>query len=128
MKSVNDKARSAFHDAGLSYKDIGSKEIGVLVNLIKYNLSEDSNDLDMKVCTIRQRDVKYDINGNIEYCYILVDANYFKRREAISFNQVSNEGKEFIGFAGWASTNNCEPFIKAFEQWIRNITYKKSKK
>lgn len=75
----------------------------------------------MKLCNLRKKDVSFKPDGSIENCYLMVDSSYFKRREAISFNTQGLNGQEFIGFAGWDSTDNCQPFINAFIKWVKEF-------
>ena len=42
-----------------------------------------------------------------------VDGPYFEGRQGITLH------KNFISFAGWASSNNLQPFLNAFEEWCR---------
>lgn len=42
-----------------------------------------------------------------------VDGRYFEGRQGIKLH------RNFIEFAGWASSTNLEPFINAFAQWCR---------
>lgn len=58
---------------------------------------EAERDLSLRSCFLFCR-VKWDDGG---------------RREAVSFNQ---DG--FIGFAGWASTENAQPFYRGFMRWL----------
>lgn len=41
-----------------------------------------------------------------------VRSHYYDSRESISFNKCG-----FIGFAGWASSNNVAPHISGFIKW-----------
>jgi hypothetical protein len=114
----NEGARELYSKSGISYSDIGSKEIGHLVECLKYELEGFESDLKMKLCKLRKSDIEYNEDGTIKKCHLMVDGSYFKRREAISFNSKGTNGSEFIGFAGWASTNNVKPMITAFEKWV----------
>lgn len=51
-------------------------------------------------------------HGVFRSAFLFVSSEYFQNREAISFN-----GDGFIGFAGWASTENTQPFLRAFIKW-----------
>ena len=115
----NEEARELYKQSGISYSDIGSKDIAQLIDCIKNELNNSDNELEMKLCKLRKNDVTYKEDGSIKNCYLMVDGAYFKRREAISFNTQSIKGEEFIGFAGWAGGKNTEPFINAFETWIK---------
>ena len=41
-------------------------------------------------------------------------AFYFKKREAITFND-----NGFIGFAGWADDTNIQPILSGFTKWVK---------
>lgn len=58
-------------------------------------------------------DIDMHDNGVVSSAFLYVDADYFKQREAISFN---SDG--FIGFAGWAGSSACEPIFSAFSEWL----------
>jgi hypothetical protein len=55
---------------------------------------------------------------NIEGFFLFVAGPYFDKRECISFN-----ADGFIGFAGWASSENSEPIIKGFLAAIGKILH-----
>lgn len=116
----NEEIREFYEKSSINYSDIGSKEIGKLISCIEQELDDSDNELGMKVSKLRNCDVSYNKDGSIKNCYIMVDGSYFKRREAISFNTQDINGGEFIGFAGWASTNNVKPFINAFKTWLES--------
>lgn len=117
----NEEARKLFHQSGISYSDIGSKEIAQLIKYVKTELIKTDSELNMKLCRLRKNDVSYKDDGSIKNCYLMVDGSYFKRREAISFNTQNIKGEEFIGFAGWADDKNVKPFIDGFVTWLRNM-------
>ena len=45
--------------------------------------------------------------------FLFCNADYFKQREAISFNP---DG--FVGFAGWAASQSAQPLYDAFTEWV----------
>ncbi len=116
---VSEDLRQKFINNGLSYKDIGSKEIVKLKSLIEIELSSFNNDgflmqlekTPKKYCKFNGED------GSIKEFYFKVKGNYFRKREAISFNTGG-----FIGFAGWASSENTKPFLVAFDKWVDYLT------
>lgn len=122
----NDKARELYRLSEIKYSDIGSKEIAKLIKCIKLELSNSDNELGMKLCKLRKKDVTYAEDGGIWSCYLMVDGAYFTRREAISFNTITALGYGFIGFAGWAGSKNTEPFINAFETWTKTCMISKA--
>lgn len=87
--------------------------------LIKFNKNT-TNKMIMNLSPIKSKDYHFDMeNGGIEYFYFKVDSDYFKGREAISFNK---DG--FIGFAGWSDSTNIQPFKDAFQEWIDIVEYR----
>ncbi len=119
----NDSAREIYKKSGIRYSNIGENEIKQLITYINIELKNSDSDIKMKLSKPRINDINYDSNNKIKNCYLMVDSNYFKRREAISFNTQDINGNEFIGFAGWAGTKNVEPFIIAFTNWIKNMSH-----
>lgn len=112
---TNANARDFFKHSGLSYKDIGSREIALLRKLIEVKLKDFNNDgFSMKLK--KGFSFSYDENGSLSHGFFKVKGNYFDKREAISFNK---DG--FIGFAGWASRENASPFLDAFIEWVQKI-------
>lgn len=120
IKTENDKARKNFINAGLAYSDISSKDFYKLVEILKEELSKytdrDGETLPMTVSAKPKRNAvqfNMDSTGCLQSAFIKVDSFYFDGREGISFN---SDG--WIGFAGWASSNNTMPFVNAFNKWV----------
>ena len=70
-----------------------------------------------------QPNIKLDKNLKMEYAHIKVDSHYFEGREAISFNRGG-----WIGFAGWASSENIKPFCNAFCEWVDVLQRRRGKR
>lgn len=124
----NDKARKKFIDAGLSYKNIGSKEFYLLVNILTDELAKytdkDGVILPMTISKKPKRNapvINFDAEGCLKNAFIKVDSFYFDGREAISFNQMNLKNEFWIGFAGWADSDNVKPFTTAFEKWVDKL-------
>lgn len=118
---TNNEAREAFKAMGLTYSDIGSKEFFDLVKRLDESLP--SHEFKMKVSRkpkIYAPKIVFDDFGRMKEAYIRCDSNYFSGREAISFN-----ADGFIGFAGWASTENTQIFLKVFLAWADDIAQTK---
>lgn len=120
---TNDEARRYFKDKGLTYDDVTEGDILTLVMLLnKYikaaakngEMSTDSMHLSSKI------DMRKKTNGSIINCYLYINSHYFTRRECISFNTGG-----FIGFAGWADSNNLKPILRAFIEWCDAMTEQK---
>lgn len=61
--------------------------------------------------------------GGLEKAYIKIDClDQWNGREAISFN---SDG--FIGFCGWADTQNSQPFLNAFRRWLTEYMLERSR-
>lgn len=57
--------------------------------------------------------LKMSPDGGIAQAYLKIDCpGQWKGREAISFN---SDG--FIGFCGWADTQNGQPIYRAWRRW-----------
>ena len=119
------KARIEFYNRGLSYSKIGSLEIGTLSKILKEELSKfNNNGFRMTLRKLRKNDIEYKEDGSLKKCFFMVDGcvdgekPYFKRREAISFNEQKRHRYGFICFAGSSYSHNKEPFIKTFEKFM----------
>ena len=111
---TTDEARAYFKEKGLTYGDITEGDILVLTMLLQKELKksnkEEETSCDMSLSA--KVDMKKESNGSIICCFLYMNAHYFTRREAISFNK---DG--FIGFAGWADQRNRNPLLRAFLKW-----------
>lgn len=118
-KLKNQDLRDKFEKLGLSYNDLTELDINKLIYFLELELIHYGVDnLKMKLSNIRKKDNKR-IKGKLAHLFLEVDAYYFKRREAISFN---NGG--FIGFGGWADSKNVQPFLKSFDLWCDYLIFK----
>ena len=121
------QARKNFEDKGLTYSDIKEHDFLNLVAILSKELSEfvfsPHAYSDVGNLKINMKKSNYFIDkDDMLWSEIRVDGPYFLNREAITFNR---DG--FIGFAGWASSGNVYPFIKAFEKWCEQIEKEKQK-
>ena len=80
--------------------------------LFEHASSQVGRQIKMPLSTVSVRDNTFK-DGGVKKYFLMVDGSYFKRREAISFNDGG-----FIGFAGWADKYNVQPFLKAFDRWV----------
>ena len=118
-KLTGDAARQAFKDKGLSYSDLDMSDIEILRDMVLKSLTSDEyKSLFRGTYRINKRIIgkKVDSKDRLKEAYIECRADYFKKREAISFN---SDG--FIGFAGWSSSGNLAPIIKGFYAWLDTI-------
>jgi len=116
------QARDYFENSGLTYRDVGSIECFSLVECVREELKLFNVEFEkkeghwIKLLEKKTRgktpQMSFYSDGSIKEFYIHCKGSWFDRREAISFNK---DG--FIGFAGWASSENVKPFIKAFVKW-----------
>lgn len=116
-------ARIKFKEAGLSYSDLGSKEMAKLREILEQELSEFRNEsFQMALKPTRKKDSRFGKDGSVEHFsfrvkgWIAGDSPYFTDREAITFNTGG-----FIGFAGWSDSTNVTPFLKAFDKWVNSL-------
>ena len=117
MGKTRDEARARFAELGIEYGRIYEGDIEVLYMLTNKAVKRFANEPPVKdsITTMHMsKRVKVDkrTNGTIRGAYLFVNSYYFTQREAISFNP-----NGFIGFAGWASDNNVQPFLEAFMKW-----------
>lgn len=113
------EARKYFADKGLSYTDITSGEICVLVMLLNKHLKIANKAGITSTNTMRMSEkinCKYKSNGTLIEGYLYINSHYFTQREAISFNAGG-----FIGFCGWADANNTSVIVGAFKEWCDTI-------
>lgn len=111
----NNQAREYFTQKGLSYENVTSGDICVLVMILNKKIKIASRKGEMSTNTMHlseKVDSRYKSNGQLINCYIYISSDYFSRRECISFN---TDG--FIGFCGWASERNTKPIVEAFIEW-----------
>ncbi|MGG5333766.1 hypothetical protein [Enterococcus sp. AZ163] len=112
---TSDEARDYFKELGLSYEKIYEADIWNLLAFISgelANIDKTTDTLPMKI-VIKSVKIDADCDG-LKSAFFEVSGPYFDRREGISFNR---DG--YIGFAGWASTNNLQPFIRGFMHWCK---------
>lgn len=117
---TRDEARKLFADYLFDYSGVTGNDIYALEALIGIKLAENNEEegsLQMHLAHRKNDAPKIKVGKNIgqtiESAFICVDGDYFKGREAISFN---SDG--FIGFAGWADDKNVQPFLRAFVLWV----------
>lgn len=113
---TNSEVRKYFKDAWLTYADITSGDICILVQMLNRNIKIACKNHEMSVDSMRLSEKiksKYTENGLLKECYIFINSHYFTQRECISFN-----ADKFIGFAGWADDSNTKPIIEAFIEWV----------
>ncbi len=125
MKDPREDAREIWKNTGLTYSDIKREDILKLRELIKRELqtylptAEHSRSMDMRLAKERRYDIKFDKTGFLIGGGIFVAGGYFDHREAVYFSQ---DG--FIGFCGWADSENKLPMIKAFTKWVDYVMNK----
>lgn len=115
----SDEARAYFKEKGLSYENITEGDIGVLHILLNKHVKLANRMGEMSTDTMRMSAKikgKYHRNGTVKECYLYINSHYFTQREAISFNPGG-----FIGFAGWADSDNKKPLLTAFREWVDTI-------
>lgn len=112
---TNEQARDYFKKVGLSYEKIHEEDIWNLLAFVAGELAKAKDDPNVLQMSIVIKSVEInDSCAGLESAYFEVSGPYFDNREGISFN---SDG--FIGFAGWASSNNAAPFVNAFVAWCK---------
>lgn len=116
---TRNEAREYFKNHGLSYGDVTSGDICVLVMMLNSAIKKarKTGEMSYETLSLSERiKVKYNTNGTIKNCFLFVNSDNFTRRECISFN---TDG--FIGFAGWSDNTNVKPMIEAFVDWCKYL-------
>ena len=118
ITELSTTARKYFQEKGLSYENITSGDICVLVMILNKHLkiAIKENKTPTKMYMSEKIDFKYKPNGTLKEGYLYVNSQYFRQREAISFN---SDG--FIGFCGWADDRNTPIIVNAFIEWCDTI-------
>lgn len=120
---TTEQARQYFKDKNLNYSKITYNDLTKLQLLLIDELNsyiindEHGKEMGMTFRTPLKKDIKVLVRSGLQYAFLKVDGSYFEKREAISFNR---DG--FIGFAGWASSRNAQPMLRAFIRWCDEIT------
>lgn len=114
LELTNNEAREYFKNKHLSYEVITKDDVVILKELIKKELkiSIKKNECDDKLKMSEKIRFYVSDNSKMTDCYLYLNSDYFTRRECVSFNK---DG--FIGFAGWACTDNTLPILRAFIKW-----------
>lgn len=120
----NDEARQYFKDKGLTYSVLNVYTIDLLANMVQAEIMKMR--LEQPDCILLRinppRYLKKHIkDNNFSNFELTVKGEYFDKREAISFNHGG-----YIGFAGWASTRNTQPFIDGFIRWCDYLVAERS--
>lgn len=115
-------ARQYFEECGLEYSKIHILKLDRLMEYINrelYRFNKQSYIFHMYLNRNTVRNHKEDWTLKEAYFYVSGQIHLereknllFIKREAISFN-----ADGVIGFAGWASSDNVQPFLKAFVDW-----------
>ena len=120
---TNEEARAYFADKGLTYGDITGGDILALIMMLNQEIKRSNRDGETSVNTMslsQKIDAKYRTNGTLRECFLYMNSHYFTRRECVSFNE-----NGFIGFAGWADTQNLNPIKRAFLRWCDALELEK---
>lgn len=101
---TNDDVRKILADKNITTDNVTQKQLQELHDILSRKLPESG-------CFrggFEMNPMQLDENMKFMTCR----ADYFKEREAVSFNR---DG--FIGFAGWASSNNVKPILEGVVEW-----------
>ena len=114
-------------EAILDYSaDLLSREKGIVILTKEFKRMPDrslaSKDISSTEAAKKLAEAK-NSRGGLEKAYIKIDClDQWNGREAISFN---SDG--FIGFCGWADTQNSQPFLNAFRRWLTEYMLERSR-
>lgn len=105
-----DEAREAIKQAGVTCENINEVQLHHLLVCLRKSLKAAPNfEGSMRM-----------VNRNASK-FLYCKTNLWSSREAVSFN---TDG--FIGFCGWADSDNVKPFLRGIEYWLQdlpNLTY-----
>lgn len=111
---TTDEAREYFKKNVGTYANVTQEDIYILIKFLRKEISKsnESGETSIGLHLSKTFDLTCNDDGTIKSCFIFISSSYFDARECISFN---SDG--FIGFAGWASTANVNPILRAFLKW-----------
>lgn len=116
---TRDEARERFAGAGLSYGDVCAEDVQMLRSMLDVELRRarylmPMSEPDQRLTAHAEPGVVFVAgDGGVMRKAFMVVSWGGEAREAISFNE---DG--FIGFCGWASDRNAQPFLAAFVAWV----------
>ena len=113
-QALRENARQAFKDSGFTYAVLLEGGMQRLRTHVHRRMKESGCMLGTYRC--RQRGVVKETSSGL-YGELRCRADYFDDREAVSFN---TDG--FVGFAGWADSENVKPVIDGFMDWLTEIS------
>ena len=120
---TSDDMRTKFAALGIEYAEIGLADLLLLASLVQRRLDDLSAAGGMKMTVVFPELTiprVYDVGESLLHrgFSLRVVAGWLSSREGITFGS-------FIGFAGWASTNNQMPFLLAFDEWCDFLNQRK---
>jgi len=104
--TTTDDARKAIKDAGITVNNVTLDQLDMLWYRLSTALRNSGN-----------YNGTYAMNPLTDPMYMTCKTEQWGNREAVSFNR---DG--FIGFAGWADSNNIKPIINAVESWLKALS------
>jgi len=114
---TNDEVRELWKYSNCDYNTMFDN-IAVLQNNLTKKFEEHNKINDHKLFLSSRFNYYFTDNTRIiSDMYLFVSGTYYIDRECISFNK---DG--FIGFAGWASSENTAPILEAFIETLSFIT------
>lgn len=115
MHLTRDQAREEFERHKIKYRCLTRRDIELLHALcvIEVDRVNRAHETSISDSLRMSRKIAYHANDDcFVEAHLYVNASYFRKRQAISL-----EPNGFIGFAGWASDGNAQPFLRAFMRW-----------
>lgn len=103
---TTDEARKAISDAGITVENVTSDQLEMLWYKLSTALRGSGN-----------YNGTYAMNPPTDPMFMTCKTEQWDEREAVSFNR---DG--FIGFAGWADSNNIKPILKGVESWLKLLS------
>ena len=103
---TTDHARELIAAAGINIENVTEEQLEMLWYKLSTSLRNSGN-----------YNNSYRMNALIDYKYMTCRTEQWDDREAVSFNR---DG--FIGFAGWADSNNIKPILEGVGDWLDAIS------
>lgn len=114
---TNNEARQYFKDKGLTYAVLNPQTVKLLKDIVQIEI--DNMKTEITDCILVSINRLGPVNSQLKngWVELTIKGTYFDKREAITFNR-----NGFIGFAGWASSDNTKPFIYGFIKWCDELS------
>ena len=102
---TNDEARERIAAAGITKDNVTADQLQILRNCISARMIDSGN---------YNGTYRMDEKASL---FMTCSTEQWEGREAVSFNR-----DDFIGFAGWADSNNIKPILQGVGDWLETLS------